>query len=113
MKVLDRSWKNCLRMWKWISENLPVGFLKFSMPEKEDVIKFLKEQWLRENKFTNYIINACFFCEYDRYHQNDCCTCPARLVDSGFHCDDNKQSYRFNPIKFYIRLLELYIKREG
>ncbi len=111
MIVLDRSWKNCLRMWKWITENLPAGFSKKSHGDKEIIIDSLKKQWLKKNKFTNYIINACFFCEYDRHHQNDCCTCPAGLVESDFHCDNTEQSYRHDPIKFYIRVLELNIKR--
>ena len=42
MTVLDRSWENCLRMWKWVSENLPAGFSEFIISEKEDVVEKLK-----------------------------------------------------------------------
>ena len=112
MTVLDRSWKNCLKMWKWITKNLPLAFLELSREEQEEIINKLKRQWVKENKFTNYIAQYCFFCEYDRNHKYDCSTCPARLVEPHFHCDDDLQSYRFDPLNFYIRMLELNIKRK-
>ena len=111
MTVLNRSWKNCLRMWEWISENLPQGFSRFNLEEKEEVINKLKIKWLKNNQFTNVISQHCFFCEYDKHHNDDCSTCPACLVEPGFHCDDDLRSFRFKPIKFYIRILKLNIKR--
>ena len=111
MTVLDRSWKNCLRMWKWISENLPVGFSAFDWEIKERTIDGLKTKWLKDNKFTNAMAADCFFCEYDRRRKDSCKSCPASLVEAGFHCDEDSLSFRLDPKEFYIRLLELNIKR--
>ena len=58
MKVLDRCWVNCLRMWKWLSENLPEGFLEKSNEEKEDIVDFLKNQWLEENEGEKLVLFA-------------------------------------------------------
>ena len=80
------------------------------MSEKEEVVEKLKIKWLNDNNFTKPMAQECFFCEYDKQQENTCEKCPARLVESGFHCDDMGQSFRYDPIKFYIRLLELYIK---
>ncbi len=113
MKVLDRSWKNCLRMWKWITENLPEGFSESSDEDKEIIVNSLKKQWLEENRFTTYINNSCFFCDYDRKHDNACTTsCPGCLVDPEFHCDKTAYSYRHRPSDFYRKVLVLNAKRK-
>ncbi len=113
MKVLDRCWINCSRMWKWISENLPEGFLEKTNEEKEDIVDSLKKQWLEENRFTTPINNDCFFCDYDREHENDCTSCPACLVDHEFHCGAEAYSHRQRPSAFYQRILVLNAKRES
>lgn len=112
MTVLNRSWVNCTKMWKWVSENLPENFSELDGDEKEKVIEELKVKWLKDNKFTKTLVQDCFFCEYDKHHKDDCSTCPANLVESNFHCDDDLQSFRFNPKQFYIRLLILDAKRK-
>ena len=61
MTVLDQSWKNCRRMWKWISENLPEEFSKFGQAKKDEVIRKLKAKWLKDNQFTKEIPQNCFF----------------------------------------------------
>ncbi len=111
MAVLNQSWKNCRRMWKWVSENLPEEFSKIDLVKKEEVIRKLKAKWLKDNRFTKRISQDCFFCEYDKQHGNLCMGCPAVLIEPNFHCDDPEQSFRFEPIKFYIRILELDIRR--
>ena len=111
MKVLDRSWTNCLRMWKGVSENLPNGFSKLNSEKKEEVVKRLKAKWIKDNRFTKKISQDCFFCEYTKRHVGGCKKCPAVLVEPDFHCDDTGSSFRFDPIRFYIRLLELDSKR--
>lgn len=111
MKVLDRSWVNGLKMWKWISENLPAGFSESSNAMKSYVIESLKRQWLRKNKFTKPLMNNCFFCAYDIKHGNECESCPAALVIKGFHCTDRDYNYTQNPIDFYHRILKLNSKR--
>ncbi len=113
MTVLDRSWKNCLRMWKWISENLPDGFSAASGAVKEFVIDTLKRTWLKKNRFTNKMSNDCFFCAYDEKYGDDCEHCPAKLVETHFHCGDWSYHYYFNPIEFYNRLIKYDKIREA
>ncbi len=113
MTVLNRSWKNGLRMWKWVSENLPDGFSEASGDMKQFVIEALKREWLRKNHFTKSLLSDCFFCAYDRKHGNECDSCPAGLVKAGFHCLDWGYSYVNNPINFYERLVKLNKIRLG
>ena len=114
MKVLDRAWINCLRMWKWISENLPDGFSELSDVIKRFIIKHLKIQWLRENKFTKPLLNDCFFCEVNQNSdaQTDCEKCPAVLVKKEFCCMEDDFHYALDPINFYHRILKIS-KRRG
>lgn len=107
MKVLDKSWVDCLRMWEWVSENIPEGFSTLSPWRKELVIDALKVTWLKENRFTKRRSNDCFFCEYDEKHGDGCNSCPARLVGRSFHCDDEDYSFRYNPVEFYQRIQAL------
>ena len=112
MNVLDRNWSNCLRMWRWISENLPDGFLNLPYDEKESIIDNLKAIWLKKNRFTNPLSNDCFFCNYDKQHNTeDCQSCPAKLVDPNFHCSGKGHSYLENPLVFYKYILYLNSKR--
>ena len=113
MKVLDRVWLNCLRMWEWISTNLPKGFSESSNSMKMYVIESLKRRWLRENKFTKLMENDCFFCAYDKKHGNECASCPARLVRKGFHCTDRDYHFAHDPIAFYQRITEFNSKRKA
>ena len=113
MKVLDRSWINCLRMWKWLSENLPEGFLEKPPLVKSIIIDSLKEKWLEKNRFTAYINNDCFFCDYDSKHKNNCTTCPGRSVDPEFHCLDEAYSHKHRPSDFYRQILVLNAKRRS
>ncbi len=111
MKALDRVWLNCLRMWEWISENLPKGFSESSKQMKKFVIESLKRQWLRENKFTKPLQNDCFFCAYDGKHGNECGHCPARLVKEGFHCIDRDYHFAYDPVAFYHHMIKLDSRR--
>ncbi len=111
MKVLDRSWTNCLRMWKWISENLPDGFSEATNDMKYFVIENLKSQWLQENGFFKWLPNDCFFCAYDEKHGNGCASCPAGLVKKGFRCYDAPYHYAMKPIDFYQYINELDLER--
>ena len=113
MKVLDRVWLNCLRMWEWISMNLPKGFSEASNSMKEYVINSLKRQWLRENKFTKPLLNDCFFCEYDKKHGDACGHCPAGLVREKFHCTDYGLHFAHNPVAFYYHIAELDLRRRS
>lgn len=115
MTKLNRCWKNCLRMWKWISENLSDGFTGLSWDEKKVVVNGLKAQWLQEHRFTREIDRDCFFCNYANTKRGCYDFCPGRLVDKQFHCNppSGKDSYAGNPKGFYRRLLELDAKRTG
>ncbi len=114
MTNLDRCWKNCLRMWKWISENLPKGFSTLTWGEKKAIIDALKAQWLKENRFTKGIDRDCFFCDYA--NNRDGCTesCPGRLIRTGFHCNppSGLRSYAGDPKGFYRGLLALDKERK-
>ncbi len=99
-------------MYRWITENLPEWFSEKSDEEKEIIVGSLKKRWLKKNRFTVFVNNDCFFCDYDRERANNCSTCPARLVGPGFHCDNKAYSYRFYPHAFYREVLVLNAKRK-
>ncbi len=104
MTVLDRSWKNCLRMWKWISENWKEG----------DNIVAMKRRWLVKNKFDANSINAyCFFCDYRFDESFGCELCPGKLVNLRFYCQNKTYDYYSKPKKFYAKLLHLNAIRKG
>ncbi len=112
MKTLDRAWINCLRMWEWISENLPKGFKRFPASRKETEIKLLKMEWLDENRFSNYIQHDCFFCQYDSVHGNSCNSCPAKMIEKNFHCNSHREySHIRSPQEFYREITRLNSKR--
>ena len=113
MKVLDRSWTNCLRMWKWISGNLPEGFSELRNNIKRFIIEHLKTQWLKEYRFTKPLPNDCFFCAASmRFAEPEGCDgCPAVLVDREFCCMEDDFHYALDPINFYQRILKLNMRR--
>ncbi len=113
MKVLDRCWINCLRMWKWISENLPEEFSEKSGGDKEIIVIFLKKQWLKKNRFITRVTSNCFFCDYVRKHRGDCFDCPACLVDQKFHCFNEAYSCRYRPSDFYQEIWVLNARRRS
>ncbi len=105
MTNLDRTWKNCLRMWKWVSENWTRG----------DDVDTMKNEWLRAHKFTRDMYNNCFFCQYMDEHRNQtkhgsCDGCPGTLVSSRFHCMNTTYCFT-KPKAFYRKLVSLDKKR--
>ncbi len=117
MTKLDRTWKNCLRMWKWISENLPERFDERFDNKKSAVVELLKSQWLRQNGFTKHLEEDCFFCEYDMRNgdvdADACDNCPMKIINRQSGCCAKKYHYRKQPKAFYEKLLELDAKRKG
>lgn len=114
MNELDTCWLRCLRMWKWISENLPEGFDQFQPIDKPNVIRTLKAKWLKSNGFTKPLDHDCFFCEYDEQHKDraaDCSHCPARLVVRDYYCVVGENNYELNPTGFYKELLQINTER--
>ena len=112
MTNLDRCWKNCLRMWKWVSE----------VYNGTVCVGTLKEEWLADHRFTRDIDNACFFCEYQvdhgggsRFYRGEpfCKHCPGVYVSKSFCCQSYPTyEYETNPKGFYRKLLELDKKRK-
>ena len=111
--TLDETWKNCLSMWRWIAKQKRAG-------SRKDVFD-LKEEWL-DNKGRLGLIETCFFCDYNVRRGgtigiNKCKKCPAKKVDSEFHCEydamENDVAYKWNdkPIAFYNKLVSLNRKR--
>jgi hypothetical protein len=105
--TLNQTWKNCLRMWKWISE-------EWDCISSADVCQ-LKRQWMVEYMPGVPLISNCFFCDYDANHNTSMCDhCPGKLVSRSFDCT-NRLSYNYvrQPKKFYKKLLQLDAKRRG
>ncbi len=97
---LNDTWTNCLKMWKWISE------------QDGNAID-LKEQWRTEHGFGR-IIGNCFFCDHaglDRDAMLDCTKCPGVLIDKHFHCSRADYFYLKKPKAFYKKIVELNKKR--
>ncbi len=111
MKVLDRAWINCLKMWRWVSKNLPDNFYDLLYEDREEVIINLKKKWLGKNRFTLSLNSDCFFCEYDRKHRDDCNSCPAILVDDSFHCRQASYDCFQHPKNFYKQVVFLNYER--
>jgi len=107
--TLNQTWKECLRMWKWIAGQRNKG----STLDVEG----LKEQWLVDHGYDPGVIYfQCFFCGYAgiRQHGDFCCVnrCPGRLVSERFDCVADAYHYKYESIKFYQKLLELDAKRK-
>lgn len=106
MTKLDRTWKNCLRMWKWISKRYDgsVG------------VETLKRMWMREHRFTKPRIAGCFFCDYTGRDKDNffLCEkrCPGKTISSRFDCQNKSYDYQSEPKRFYAKLLELDAKRK-
>lgn len=103
--TLNQTWKNCLRMWKWIDKTWKPGM---------NVLN-LKREWLKKWMPDLDLICDCFFCKYQVDEANPggykCSSCPGRLVSSRFHCCNITYVYRDKPKKFYQKLLQLDVKR--
>ena len=114
MTNLDRTWKNCLRMWKWITR----------VYKPCDSVGYLKGVWLSEHGFDDGIDSDCFFCEYhavkcknknpNRKFQGGsfCRFCPGGYVDKTFDCMLEKHNYGRHPKAFYQELVRLDKKRK-
>jgi len=110
---LDETWDECLKMWKWISENYRFFASPFFNTEKA------KDYYLTNIRKAIKKPNAdCFFCDYvdQEYREgglSKCSSCPGRLVDDKFHCVDELYSYTNHPVKFYKKLVSLNARRKN
>lgn len=108
--TLDETWRECLRMWKFIAKER----------RKNRTIHpgTLKAKWFkRYYKGRRRPSHLCFFCGYDdHYGSRQCSSCPARLVDSNFGkygCEvfSCYYNWQMRPIAFYNKLVSLNRKR--
>ncbi len=108
MNTLDKCWKNCMSMWRWVAGEWKKG---------RRGVEILKSEWLRRKKH-GHIYNGCFFCEYGRDMKENpneylgaCDNCPGVLVDSNFKCNREAYNYNTDAVKFYNKLRSLNRKR--
>jgi len=95
--TLDETWDNCLAMWKDISRRT----LK---PERN--IGDEKKRWLKMHGF-GFLWSNCFFCDYSVRMKGGCSSCPGRLVDKSFNCENSQYHYEHKPRAFYQELKRL------
>lgn len=107
---LNKTWRLCLSMWRWIAEERKKGNNKGVWP--------LKVEWLQKHGFEkDSIENDCFFCDYALTHkariktENGCPRCPGTKVDRSFFCVGDDYNYHYRPIAFYNKLRALNRKR--
>ena len=93
---LNDTWKNCLEMWGWVSE-------------QGDDVEESKREWLKAHGFDGDKISAnCFFCQYNEERKElGCSNCPGKLVNENFDCQSDSYGYDTNPAKFYKKLVKL------
>jgi hypothetical protein len=104
--TLNETWKNCLRMWKWIVEQIDDD------TDNLCLTVCLKVDFLNKYHFKKEIKSDCFFCEYDDSRNGDNCNkCPGFLVDPTFSCMDPVYGFHRNPQLFYKKLLRLNARR--
>lgn len=104
--TLNKTWTECLRMWRWIAAE--------KKKDNTDNVRTLKKAWLKEHGF-GYMCADCFFCAYDiiRKGWELCEHCPGKLVDEQFDCRHLSYNHNTSPIAFYKKLLELNRKRKN
>ena len=86
---LDETWKNCLKMWRWIAKEKKANSRLW--------VNVLKRKWLLRHNFSGPIRSHCFFCEYA---VQDCIQCPARKIDRDFWCMNSEYHHRRRPADF-------------
>jgi hypothetical protein len=94
---LEKTWTECLRMWKWIA--------KEKKKDRKLIISELKTIWLTKNHYKpNSILKDCFFCNRA---PGDCTICPGKEIDPFFNCKNDDYCYFSNPLAFYAKLVSL------
>lgn len=113
--TLNETWKNCLRMWKWIVEQIDDKKQLNDNNYDNHFMPHLKEEFLKKHHFTKKIESDCFFCEYSNRgcKSFNCRKCPGIKVDPNFDCLDSSYHFMLNPQKFYRKLLRLNARRKA
>ncbi|MDD5381896.1 MAG: hypothetical protein PHG53_09720 [Phycisphaerae bacterium] len=91
--TLDKTWYECLRMWRDIVHS-----------------GYFKEEWLEKSGYEDELYNNCFFCEWAKQHRGGgltCDACPAKEIDAEFECGKEEYDYLFHPDLFLAKLEEL------
>lgn len=111
--TLNQTWRKCLKMWKWIVENL----------NKDEDVDELKDRYVEEKlKGDVDIYNGCYFCDWNSQQgiYTDpldslpaCSQCPGVLVSPKFRCEGKSYCWHTKPRAFYRKLLELDKKRKA
>lgn len=96
-ELLDKTWKECLAMWKWICE----------VDDGSITVCDLKGKYAIKHKKAR-----CAFCKYALTSRNGCGSCPGVLVDPGFDCQDPVYSFHEKPHEFYKKIVSLNKKRK-
>lgn len=102
---LDVTWRESIRMWKWI--------VKQGRPWSYTRVENLKTEWLKNHGYRG-VESGCFFCHYDsnieRYSPEACYNCPGRKIDDTFSCEDVRYHWVYHPDKFLEKIESLYKK---
>lgn len=89
-------------MWKWIAE-------QWDCEDDEREVGELKKRWFSKHDFQP-IVDDCFFCDYGTVNGQEgkpCESCPGRLVDPDFDCENPEYDYISKPINFYEKIVAL------
>ena len=102
---LDKTWEECLLMWKWLSKKV--------IDDPYLNIDDLKKTYTDVKEYN--ILQDCFFCEYADRHLKEthelypfphCTNCPGKKVYKDFNCLYYPK-YSTNPVEFYKMLVKL------
>lgn len=105
--TLNKTWTECLRMWKWIAKVWKEGMS----------VDDLKIEWMEKHGYGRYQVQMrCFFCQYafngDDLSFGGCdSACPGKLVNKRFDCRNSTYHWLHHPKAFYRKLLALNKKR--
>lgn len=98
--TLDETWKQCLKMWRWIVKQ------KKLHPYSE--VNVLKRKWFRKYSPRDSKLAHCFFCDYNKAnHGGYCRKCPATVIDQSFYCGNSKYHFAYEPTAFLKEITRL------
>ena len=105
MRNLDKTWKLCKSMWRWIAEHID---------EYEGDVQMAKIAWLGNHGFSGdeWPAEACFFCDYAEREEGRCDSCPGKFVDPKFDCYNWDYRYTIRPKEFYNKIRRMDYARK-
>ena len=107
--TLDKTWRYCLAMWRWIVTQ---------HKNTHEEVWELKGVWLQRHRRSDMpLLEHCYFCAWAELHRQvsykpgcRCQWCPGAEVEESFHCQTTAYHYSYRPAKFLAKLEELYSK---